>query len=338
MLSITQNRTLTDLTSLRQNHRADFYTEVESAEQLFYALNYADDNNLEYCILGGGSNLLFRQDYKGLIIKLGLEDFKIENKEHDKVFVHAGAGIDWHKLVRFTVEKGWYGLENLSLIPGTVGAAPIQNIGAYGVELQEVFYAASGIDLQSGQLEVLYKEDCNFGYRDSIFKKELKGQFIITRVILDLNKKGQSALNYGRIKDELGELEGRIPSSLEVSDAVIRIRNSKLPDPETLGNAGSFFKNPIVSPTKLDELLILKPKLKYFKHGKQYKLSAAWLIEECNWKGKRIGDAGVYDKHSLILVNYGAASGADILNLAGKIEKDISNAFGIRLEKEVNVI
>ncbi|ACV25840.1 UDP-N-acetylmuramate dehydrogenase [Kangiella koreensis] len=290
-------------------------------------------------ILGGGSNLLLLGHIPLIFLQANIQgiEYLEQNNGKDEVWVKVGAGVNWHQLVLDTLDKGYSGLENLSLIPGNVGAAPIQNIGAYGVELQERFINLQAIELATGHIQEFSAEDCQFGYRDSIFKKELKGRFVITQVTLRLNKNLQPHIEYGPLKQEL-EGETSITAK-KVSDAVIAIRQSKLPDPAQLGNAGSFFKNPIVTEEQYQMLLDAFPELVAYSVGSgHYKIAAGWLIEKAGLKGYRQGDAGVHEKQALVLVNYGHASGQDILQVAGQVRDKVLELFGVKLEPEVWII
>lgn len=290
-------------------------------------------------ILGGGSNMLFLKDYAGLVIKNEIVGKKIINENSEFVWLEIGGGENWHQLVLFCVAQNWGGIENLSLIPGTVGAAPIQNIGAYGVELESVFHSLTAWNLKSGKTKVFDKESCQFGYRQSIFKEEEKGNWMITNVVLKLSKKPQVRIDYGDIQHVLQERKIDKPNIEDVSKAVIQIRQSKLPDPAVLGNCGSFFKNPIVNLKVLENIIHQYPTVKYFKIDEEYvKIPAGWLIETAGWKGKRIANVGMHEKQALVLINYGNATGSELKNHALKVQADIKEKFNIDLEAEVNYI
>jgi UDP-N-acetylmuramate dehydrogenase len=293
-------------------------------------------------LLGGGSNMLLTRDFPGLVIQICIPGRRVVHEDDDTVVVEAGAGEVWHQLVLHTVAQGWGGIENLSLIPGCVGAAPIQNIGAYGVELRDVFAYLEAMSLTDGQLHRFEAEACAFGYRDSVFKQALRGQYAITRVALRLRKRGhQLATSYGAIADEL-QAVGINPATADIaqlSAAVIRIRQSKLPDPQVIGNAGSFFKNPEIPASQYAALQASYPNIPgYVVSDSIVKVPAGWLIEQAGWKGKRFGSYGVHDKQALVLVNHGGAQGADLLQLSSDIMDSIRDQFGIALEREVNVI
>ncbi|TAE51139.1 MAG: UDP-N-acetylmuramate dehydrogenase [Bacteroidetes bacterium] len=287
--------------------------------------------------LGGGSNLLFTRDFEGLVLKMGIMGREIVSEDAHEVIVKAGAGENWHELVRWTIGHGWGGIENLSLIPGTLGAAPIQNIGAYGIELKDVFHSLEAIHLETGQIHHFGAADCRFGYRDSVFKRELKGKYLISQVSLRLSKQPVLHTDYGDIRQELERLGG-VPDVKKVSEAVCTIRRSKLPDPREVGNAGSFFKNPVISQAHFDELKGQYPDMPAFVQADGVKVPAAWLIQTCGWKGRRMGNYGVHDRQALVLVNYGGAQGADIYELSSQILASVQQQFGIALEREVNII
>ena len=290
-------------------------------------------------VLGGGSNMLLTQDIEGDVLKVDVHGRRVVFENDEVVHIRFGAGENWHEVVLWTLMQGLGGLENLSLIPGNCGTAPVQNIGAYGVELKDVFINCEGVLVENGAFFTLSKEEAKFGYRDSIFKNEWKGKAIITRMTLALTKKNHKLrMDYGSIQ---GELEARgiaDPNPKQISDAVIRIRRSKLPDPAEIGNSGSFFKNPVVSKELADTLAARYPDMPSYPAPNGIKLSAGWLIDTAGWKGYRSGDAGIHKKQALVLVNYGEASGVELLELANKIIDDIQQRFGITLHPEVNLI
>lgn len=291
-------------------------------------------------IISGGSNMLLTKDIDALVMHINLKGIQVVEEDNETVTIKVMAGENWHNLVLWTLDQGYGGLENLSLIPGNTGTAPIQNIGAYGVELKDVFLDCEAMNIKTLELEAFNKEDCQFGYRDSIFKKEVKGKYIITSVKFRLTKK-KHALHtfYGAIEDELKAMDIVMPTIKDISNAVISIRNRKLPDPKEIGNSGSFFKNPVISKKTFDKFQGKHPKAPFYElNNKEYKIPAGWLIEQCGFKGKRFGDAGVHEKQALVLVNYGNAKGAEILELAEKIQETVERTFGIRLIPEVNII
>ncbi|NNC84560.1 MAG: UDP-N-acetylmuramate dehydrogenase [Bacteroidia bacterium] len=298
-----------------------------------------DDSHSNFFILGGGSNILFRKDYDGLVIKNEILGIEIVEESDSAVIVKAGAGVVWHDLVLWAVENNYSGIENLSLIPGSVGAGPIQNIGAYGVELKDVFHSLEAFDIESKKIKSFNAGDCQFGYRNSIFKNELKNKVIITSVALKLSKKSQVNISYGSLKNYLEENKTGEVSIKTVSDAVIAIRSSKLPDPKELGNAGSFFKNPVISSKQFNLLKEVHANMVgYSVSETEVKVAAGWLIESCGWKGKRVGDTGSHAKQSLVLVNYDKASGDEVFKLSEEIIKSVKEKFNIELEREVNIL
>lgn len=290
-------------------------------------------------ILGGGSNVLFKSNFNGLILRNEIKGKEIIKETDDQVFVKVGAGENWHEFVLFCIENNWGGVENLSLIPGSVGASPMQNIGAYGVEIKDFFHELEAYNIQSKDVETFSHTDCEFGYRESVFKRKLKGQYVITSVTYILNKKHQLNTSYGAIEDELAKKEITEPTIKNVSDAVIAIRESKLPNPKEIGNAGSFFKNPIIEQSLLQSIQKKYTDIPFYPIDKNYvKVPAGWLIDKAGWKGKRIANYGVHLKQALVLVNYDNATGSEIYNLSESILQDIKNKFGITLEREVNIV
>lgn len=288
-------------------------------------------------IMGGGSNLLFTHDYCGTIIVPGFKGIKCEKKPDDFIVISAGAGVLWDRLVEWSVSKGYSGLENLSLIPGLVGAAPVQNIGAYGVEARDTIVRVKTISTHDGSIRFFANDECEFGYRNSIFKNREKGNYLVTRVYFRLKTNPIPDLAYGALKDEVMKLGE--PSLKNVRQAVINIRRSKLPDPAKIGNAGSFFKNPVVESKVAENLRNRFTGLPcYTDSTGSVKLAAGWMIEQCGWKGKRINDAGVHEKQALVLVNYGRATGKDLLDISEKIKLSVYEKFGIQLEREVEII
>lgn len=288
-------------------------------------------------VLGGGSNILFTCDYKGTIIRPDFRGIKIENEDGGFFVISAGSGIEWDKLVEWCVNRGFAGLENLSLIPGTVGATPVQNIGAYGVEVKDLIVKVKAINVHNGLIRIFSNKECEFGYRTSIFKNRLKDKYLITRVYYRLNINQLLNIKYGSLKEEVGKLGDQ--NLKNVRQAVVNIRRAKLPDPEITGNAGSFFKNPVVEAEIADCLKKEYPEMPLYDDlNSTKKLAAGWLIEKCGWKGYRSGDAGVHDKQALVLVNYGKAEGIEIQKLSESIKESVLEKFGISLECEVEVI
>lgn len=296
-------------------------------------------------ILGGGSNILFAKDIDGLVLKNEIRGIEKIKEDKDYIYVKAGAGENWHKFVMFCIRNNWAGVENLSLIPGNVGASPMQNIGAYGVEVKETFYELKAFHLEEKVNYTFGLKDCQFGYRDSVFKKKYKDQFVILHVTYRLNKTPKYNTSYGAVEHELQKMQVKDLSIAAISQAVINIRTSKLPDPAVIGNAGSFFKNPSVDKQQFENLKSVFPDIPgYQNFDGSIKLPAAWLIEHSgpekgkSWKGFRRGEAGVHEKQALVLVNYGNATGKEIYNLSEEIFQTVSEKFGVKLEKEVNVV
>ena len=318
--------------------RAKEFVLVKDHQDLFDLILKRDLTKEKFLMLGGGSNILFTKDFEGLLIKNEITGIEIIKEDAQQVLVRVGAGMKWHELVLYCIERGWGGLENLSLIPGTVGASPIQNIGAYGVEVKDLIDEVEGIDLIQKNTRKIKSQECEFGYRSSVFKTRLKNSFLITAVVFRLNKQNQLHVEYGAIRDELSRMKVDHPTIRDVSNAVINIRQSKLPDPKIIGNAGSFFKNPVVSQEKLDILKVAYPSIVSYPFKNDFKLAAGWLIEQAGWKGYREGNVGCHEKQALVLVNHGNASGLEILQLAQKIQQSVYAKFGVELEMEVNVI
>jgi UDP-N-acetylmuramate dehydrogenase len=289
-------------------------------------------------ILGGGSNMLLTGHYRGTVLKVDILGRCVLREDEKHVWVASGAGENWHHWVQWTLENNWGGLENLSLIPGNVGAAPMQNIGAYGIEVKEHFDHLLAVSRVDGSLRKFTREECAFGYRESVFKRALRDQYVIAEICFQLDKEHTLHTGYGAIQDELKKMGVDTPTIQEVSRAVIAIRQSKLPDPKEIGNSGSFFKNPVVSTAHYEKLKAQYPELVAYPSGEGMKLAAGWLIEKAGWKGFRRGDAGVHARQALVLVNYGNAKGEEILALSKEIIGDIEEKFGVALEAEVNII
>lgn len=337
-MKILENISLKPFNTFGIDKKAAFFTTVSSIEELKDALSWANDHNLPVLILGGGSNILLTQEVKGLVIKIEILGIQIIKETENEVFVEVGAGQSWHEWVQISIANNWAGIENLSLIPGTVGASPMQNIGAYGVELKDVFQSLKALNKKSLEVIDFSFDECEFGYRESVFKHQLKDQFVITSVTFRLQKQPKLNLDYGTIRVTLKEMGIHNPGIKEVSNAVIQIRKSKLPDPVEIGNAGSFFKNPTIDSTTFEKLLKRFPTLPNYPNENGIKIPAGWLIEQAGWKGKKIGNVGVHEKQALVLVNYGNGSGEEIKSLAQQIQNDILQKFGIDLHTEVNFI
>lgn len=334
---IERNVSLRPYNTFGLNVQAKILARVGSVPELQQVLEDGDLTGEERFILGGGSNILLTKDVDGLVIKNEIAGIEVVGETPDAYLVRSGAGVVWHELVMHCIAQNYAGIENLSLIPGNVGAAPMQNIGAYGVELKEVFYSLEAVETETGNIHTFSNADCEFGYRESVFKRKLKGQFVITSVTLQLAKKPAINTSYGAIEQELEAMGIGSPTIQDVSQAVIRIRQSKLPDPKVLGNSGSFFKNPVVPTSKFEELKAKYPNIPGYAAGEETKLAAGWLIEQCGWKGKVVGNTGSHAKQALVLVNYGNATGSEIFNLSEQIIRSVYDTFGVHLEREVNV-
>jgi UDP-N-acetylmuramate dehydrogenase len=333
------NKSLKEFNTFGIDQKTSFFIKIKSVSQLqdFFAKD--EFKSTKKLILGGGSNILLLNDFDGVVIKIEIPGVKIVEENETSITIKVGAGVNWHQLVLHCVDNNWGGLENLSLIPGTVGAAPIQNIGAYGVEIKDTFESLEALNIETLKIEVFEKQRCDFGYRDSIFKQQAKGKYVILNVFFKLLKNNNLNLEYGAIKDTLTEMGIEKPTLKDVSNAVIAIRQSKLPDPAQIGNSGSFFKNPEVPTAILEHLKKSFPDIpSYLVNDTMVKIPAGWLIEKAGWKGYREGDAGVHVKQALVLVNYKNAKGQDIKNLSEKIQKSVLEKYGINILPEVNFI
>lgn len=311
------------------------YLPVDGVDTLRAVRASAELSALPRLVLGGGSNLLLTRDYPGLVLHMRSSGIAVVDEDEQFTYVRAAAGENWHRFVQWTLERGLGGLENLSLIPGSVGAAPIQNIGAYGIEIKDRFYQLTAFDFSTGETLTLDKEACRFGYRDSIFKHALRDKVVVLDVTFALPKQWTANIHYADVNQALEAAGVKSPSARDIADAVIAIRTRKLPDPAKIGNAGSFFKNPIVSTEQCNALAASHANLvSYPQDDGSYKLAAGWLIDQCGWKGKSLGAAGVYEKQALVLVNRGGASGAEVAQLAKAIQDDVQQKFGVKLEPE----
>jgi len=337
-VTIQENISLKSYNTFGIDVKARFFVEITGLAQLQKVLELTAYP--KRFIVSGGSNMLLTKDIDALVMHIALKGISIAEENGETVEIKAMAGENWHNLVMWSLDRGYGGLENLSLIPGNVGTAPIQNIGAYGVELKDIFVSCTAMDVETGELVAFDKENCEFGYRDSIFKNGAKNKYIITSVNLRLTKKDHVLhTGYGAIEEELRNNGIVYPTIRDISNAVIAIRQSKLPDPKELGNSGSFFKNPVISKKKFDKFIKSHPKAPFYElDDDQYKIPAGWLIEQSGFKGKRFGDAGVHEKQALVLVNYGNATGKEILQLAENIQKEVQKNFGINIHPEVNII
>lgn len=336
-MQIQQNISLKQFNTFGIDVAARYFAAFSSTEELTELL--ISVSRAPTLILGGGSNILFTKNYDGWVLKNKIKGIELIKEDEHYLYVRAGAGENWHQFVSYSIQRNWAGVENLSLIPGEVGASPMQNIGAYGVELKEVFDELDAFHLKDKKVYRLSVNDCKFGYRDSIFKNKYKGQFVILNVTFRLNKIPRFNISYGAIEEELERMGVKKLSIKAISQAVINIRTSKLPDPAKIGNAGSFFKNPEISKSKFLSLKGKFPELPGYENPDgMVKLAAGWMIEQCGWKGFRKGDAGCHEKQALVLVNYGNASGKEIEELAEKILQSVKQKFGIQLEREVNIV
>lgn len=317
--------------------KSQYFSRFTSQEELLDILVHAPTPKL--LVLGGGSNLLLTGNFEGLVLKNEIEGIHKVREEEEYIYVEAGAGVNWHRFVLYCLENDFAGVENLALIPGNVGASPMQNIGAYGVEIKDVFESLTAIHSKDRSARVFSKEECAFGYRESVFKGKYKNQFVITSVTYKLRKKPVFHTSYGAIQQELERMDVRELSIQAIAQAVIQIRTSKLPDWKEVGNAGSFFKNPVIPNDQYASLKIRFPSVVAFPSGADHtKLAAGWLIEQCGWKGFRKGDAGCYPKQALVLVNYGHATGSELFALSEQIIASVRDRFGVELEREVNII
>lgn len=338
-MSVLENVSLRPYNTFGIDASACYFATFDSPAALQAILEDPQWETVPKMILGGGSNILLTKDYDGLVLKNEIKGISIIKEDSEHVYVQAGAGENWHQFVMYCIAKNLAGLENLSLIPGNVGASPMQNIGAYGVEIKDVFYELDAWHIKDQKLVKFSKDACEFGYRESVFKHKYKDQFVILQVTYRLNKTPHFNTSYGAIEQEIERMGVKELSIRAISDAVIHIRSSKLPNPAEIGNAGSFFKNPEISKEKYESLKEAFPAIvAYPLPHDQYKLAAGWLIEQSGWKGYRDGDAGVHAKQALVLVNYGRATGEELVELSWKVIESVKEKFGVVLEREVNII
>jgi len=334
-MEIKENISLQSLHSFGCNEKANYFAKIDSNEAIEQRIQWAKEKNIPYLILGSGSNILFTKTFEGLVLKMEIMGIKKLKETASEVFLEVGAGENWHHFVIYCVQKGWGGVENLSLIPGTVGAAPIQNIGAYGVEAKDCIVSVTAYDTQSGNFVTLKNSECSFGYRTSLFKKDTN-RYIISSVQFVLQKQPIFRTEYGAIKEVLHQKNNKQPSLEAISSAVIQIRSEKLPDPKKLGNAGSFFKNPTITKDLFEALVVKYPKIiAYPITDDTYKIAAGWLIEACGWKGIQKGTVGCYEKQSLVIVHYNNGPGMEIYNFSEEIIQSVLTQFNILLEREV---
>lgn len=337
-LIIEENKNLKTYNTFGIEAIAPFFCKIKSVEELQAIFRNEKWKKMPLLILGGGSNVLFTKDPEGLVVLNDIGGIEVMEENDENVLLKVGAGLNWHELVLYTISQGWGGLENLSLIPGTTGAAPMQNIGAYGVEIKDTFRELEAVNRADGSLRRFTHPECQFGYRSSVFKTTEKDKYVIATVTFDLKKQPQFNTTYGAIQETL-QLQGITEPSLKaVSNAVIHIRQSKLPDPKVIGNAGSFFKNPVISEGQFADLQQAYPSIPSYPQTDGIKIPAGWLIEQAGWKGYKRGKVGVHNKQALVLVNHGGAKGADLQKLAEDIQASIKEKFGIELETEVNFV
>lgn len=338
-MKILENVCLKPYNTFGISAKAKYFYAFKNIDELTNILHHIKLNKLTYIILGGGSNILFTKDFDGIVLKNEIAGIEKVKESSQKVFFKVGAGENWHQFVLHTVNQNLGGLENLSLIPGTVGASPMQNIGAYGAELKDTFVELTALYIETLILEPFYNTDCEFGYRESVFKKKLKDKYIIVDVTFALEKNPKLNIGYGAIKEILSTMNVEIPTVKNVSEAICSIRSSKLPDPAEIGNAGSFFKNPEIDKVLFKQIYSKNKDMPHYNlPNKKVKIPAAWLIEQCGWKGKQIGEYGVHKNQALVLVNYGNASGNEILELSESIKSTVKEKFNIKLETEVNIL
>lgn len=338
-MRMENDKSLQNLNTFHIDASAKYYTEASTNEELLDILSDKKMKEEKKLVLGGGSNILFTKNFDGLVIKNSLRGIEVLKEDAHHVWIKVAAGEVWHEFVMFCVGRNLAGIENLSLIPGLVGAAPMQNIGAYGVEVKETCEEVESINIHSQEKMIFSNADCKFGYRESVFKLEWKNEIVITAVTFKLNKIFKPKISYGDIRKTLEEMRADEITIKAVSDAVIKIRSSKLPDPKDIPNAGSFFKNPVVPKKKFDELVSKYPLMpNYPDKNSKVKIPAGWLIEQCGWKGKRIGNTGSHARQALVLVNYGDAKGEEILSIAREIQKSVVEKFGIEIIPEVNIV
>lgn len=339
-MELQENISLKNYNTFGVGAHARYFSEVSTEGELKDAVRVAQSKNIPVLVLGGGSNVLFTRDFEGLVVKLGLKGVCEEDISADEVLVKAKAGENWNDFVWFCLSKNYGGLENLALIPGNVGTSPMQNIGAYGVEIKDFFHSCKALNLQTLETETFDNERCKFGYRDSFFKNAGKGKYVVLEVAFKLTKRTHKIHSeYGAIRTELEKAGINTPSIQDIAGAVVKIRQSKLPDPTITGNAGSFFKNPIISMELYEPIKKSHPEIPGYSNGDMVKVPAGWLIERCGWKGKQIGNVACHDMQALVIINKtGEASGDEIFEFSKQIVESVRDTFGIELEREVNII
>ncbi len=342
-MEVASNISLKTYNTFGIDATARHFVQISSVDELQDVLKQNRWKEIPKLILGGGSNVLFTSSEVELVVKMDIRGVEVVKEDNSFVWIKVGAGENWHKLVMYCIDQGWGGVENLSLIPGTVGAAPMQNIGAYGVEIKDVFTQLEAVDIKTAEPRTFDTEECKFGYRESVFKNIYKGKYIITSVNFRLSKQPKVNTSYGAIEEVLTERLGKAgvksASIRDVSEAVIHIRQSKLPDPNEIGNAGSFFKNPVVPRTKFEDLQQQFAQIPGYPISEnEVKVPAGWLIEQAGWKGKRLGNTGVHNRQALVLVNFGGAQGEEVKKLAYNIQQSVNEKFGILVQPEVNMV
>lgn len=340
-MKIFNDYDLTKLNTFGISVRTKFFIEIETENDFIELLLTQEFKDNARIFLGGGSNVLFTKDFDGIVVLNKLKGINIVEEDNESVLVRSMSGEIWHDLVLFAVDRGYWGIENLAYVPGTAGAAPMQNIGAYGTELKNTLLSLEAIEIKSGKKRIFSKEECKLGYRESVFKNELKDRYFIVAITLKLSKIPNPKIEYRHLKeyfDNNPPAGGGVKSSKDISDAVTNIRKSKLPNPAIIANAGSFFKNIFLEGEQMQKFLAKYPDAPYFEENGAIKIPAGWLIEQAGWKGKKVGNVGVHDKHALVLVNHGGAKGEEILDLANQVIKDVQDKFGFKLTAEVNLI
>ena len=339
-MNIIFKKSLKKLNTFGVDVYSEYFVEVHSVDELKDAITFAKNKNLSILFLGGGSNILFTKNYEGIVILLRNKGILVENMKDDKVLISVQAGENFHQFILWCLEKGYGGLENLSLIPGNVGTTPIQNVGAYGVEIKDILYSCKTLNLETLLEEEFSNIKCNFGYRESFFKREGKGKYVITEVCFKLTLKNHKLnIGYGAIQKKLDTMKVNLPTIKDISNAVISIRTEKLPNPNVLGNSGSFFKNPIVMIDKFEELKEKYPEIPHYLDNKGVKIPAGWLIEKAGWKGKQLGNVAIHHLQALVVINAtGNATGQEIFDFSSQVILSVKEKFGIELEREVNII
>jgi UDP-N-acetylmuramate dehydrogenase len=338
-MTIKESVSLKALNTFGLDVYAKYFAQIANEDDLREVLSSRVLSGQAHLILGGGSNILFKGDFDGLVLKNELLGKEIVFEDDKEAIVKIGAGENWHEFVLWALDKGFYGAENLSLIPGTVGASPIQNIGAYGVELKDIFQSLEAIHVETLKKEFFLKKDCDFGYRSSIFKEKYSNQYFITSISFALKKENNVNISYGEVGKVLEEMQLQVITPKAVSDAIIQIRSSKLPNPAIVGNAGSFFKNPEIDQAHFQRLQAKYPNIVYYAlNDNSFKIPAGWLIDQCGWRGKVVGNTGTYKNQALVIVNHGGASGEEIITLTKKIEQSVLDKYDIQLVREVNIV